>query len=203
MVVHIKIAKAGRLPKITLQGSLGTGYASGGRSWVTQMGKAFNENVGVSLSIPIFDANATKRAVAKARLASFDYDLTDREQLENLAQTVESLYVESRNAREKYLAGIKQLEAAEASSALVDRQFELGLVNPLELLTAHNDLLNARLAQLQNKYMAVLSGSQVTSGLAYSGRFLTCSSVVYIKYTPSSHAKNRRKLCDHDGNIYY
>lgn len=157
----IKIAKAGRLPKITLQGSVGTGYASGGRSWATQMGKAFNENVGVSLSIPIFDANATKRAVAKARLASLDYDLTDREQLENLAQTVESLYVESRNAREKYLAGIKQLEAAEATSALVDRQFELGLVNPLELLTAHNDLLNARLAQLQNKYMAILSGKTI------------------------------------------
>ncbi len=48
-----------------------------------------------------------------------------------------------------------------------------------------------------------LSGSEVTSGPVYPGRFLTCSSVVYIKYTPSSHAKNRRKLCDPDGNIYY
>ena len=48
-----------------------------------------------------------------------------------------------------------------------------------------------------------LSGPKVTSGLVYLDRFLTCSSVVYVKYTPSSQVKNRRKLYDPDGNIYY
>lgn len=157
----VKIAKAGRLPQISLQGSLGTGYASGGKSWTSQMGRGFNENIGVTLSVPIFDANATKRAVAKARLSELDYDLTNREQHESLAQTVESLYIQSENARAKYMAGIKQLEAVTETAHLVDRQFELGLVNPIELLTAHNDLLNARLEQLQNKYMAILANKTI------------------------------------------
>lgn len=157
----VKIAKAGRLPQISLQGSLGTGYASGGKSWTSQMGRGFNENIGVTLSVPIFDANATKRAVAKARLSELDYDLTNREQHESLAQTVESLYIQSENARAKYMAGIKRLEAVTETAHLVDRQFELGLVNPIELLTAHNDLLNARLEQLQNKYMAILANKTI------------------------------------------
>ncbi len=43
----IKIAKAGRLPDIALQGGIGTGYSSGGNGWGWQMGHGFNENVGV------------------------------------------------------------------------------------------------------------------------------------------------------------
>ncbi|MDE6081284.1 MAG: TolC family protein, partial [Muribaculaceae bacterium] len=71
------------------------------------------------------------------------------------------LYIEARNARAKYNAGITRLEATELTATLVDRQFELGLVNPLELLTAHNNLLNARLEQLQNKYMAILANKTI------------------------------------------
>ena len=35
------------------------------------------------------------------------------------------------------------------------------------------------------------------------GRFSPCSSVMYVKYTPSSHDENRLKLCDPVGNIYF
>lgn len=157
----IRIAKAGRLPTITLQGGVGTGYTSGGPSWTSQMGHGFNENVGLSVTVPIFDGNSTKRAVAKARLASLEYDITARELLEDLSQTIENLYIESDNSRSRYLSGLKRLEAAEESARLVDRQFDLGLVNPLELLTAHNDLLNARLELLQSKYMAILSNKTI------------------------------------------
>ncbi len=154
----IKIAKAGYLPSISLQGSLGTGYNSGGSiSWGSQMKGAFNENIGVTLSIPIFDGNSTRRAVAKANLAAMEYDLDQKQLLDNLSQTIESLYIDANNAKAKYTSGITQLEATQTTADLVDRQFELGLVNPLELLTAHNNLLNARLELLQSKFMAVLA----------------------------------------------
>ena len=154
----VKIAKAGYLPSISLQGSLGTGYNSGGSlSWGSQMKGAFNENIGVTLSIPIFDGNSTRRAVAKANLAAMEYDLDQKQLLDNLSQTIESLYIDANNAKAKYTSGITQLEATQTTADLVDRQFDLGLVNPLELLTAHNNLLNARLELLQSKFMAVLA----------------------------------------------
>ena len=157
----VKIAKATSVPNISLQGGIGTGYTTGGRDWGYQMGHGLNENIGVSLSIPVYDGNKTKRAVAKARLASMEAEISRDQILNDLAQTIESLYIDAANARAKYNSGIVQLEAMDETSRLVDRQFELGLVNPLELLTAHNNLLNARLEQLQNKYMAILSAKTI------------------------------------------
>lgn len=153
----IKIAKAGNLPNITLQGGLSTGYNSGGAGWASQIGHNFNENLGLNLSIPIYDGNSTKRAVAKARIAEQEYDITKKELLDNLSQTIESLYIEATNAQSRYNAGISQLNAVKLTDDLVNRQFELGYVNPLDLLTAHNNLLNARLELLQTKYMAILA----------------------------------------------
>lgn len=153
----VKIAKAGNLPTVSLSGSVSSGYTSGGASWGNQMGHNFNENIGLNLNIPIFDGNATKRAVAKAKLAELEYDLTQKNLLDDLSQTIEALYIDARNAQAKYTSGITQLEATQLTSDLVNRQFELGLVNPLELLTAHNNLLNARLELLQSKYMAILA----------------------------------------------
>ncbi len=157
----VKVAKSGRLPNISLQGGIGTGYISGGDTWTRQMGHSFNEYIGLSLSVPVFDGNKTKREIAKANISSLEYDVNRDRLLNNLSQTIENLYTEARNARAKYESGIARLEASELTSSLVDRQFELGLVNPLELLTAHNNLLSARLEQLQNKYMAILSNKTI------------------------------------------
>ncbi len=157
----VKIAKAGNLPNVALQGGVGTGYNSGGNSWPSQMGHNFNENIGLTLSVPIYDGNATKRAVAKARIQEQEYDITKKELLDNLSQTIESLYIDATNAKAKYDAGLSQLNAMKLTDDLVNRQFELGYVNPLDLLTAHNNLLNARLELLQSKYMAILAGKTI------------------------------------------
>lgn len=157
----IKIAKAGHMPEIALSGGIGTGYTSGGLSWGSQMSHGLNENVGVNFSIPIYDANSTRRKVAQAKLSALEYDINNENLLNNLSQTIESLYIDARNSRAKYESGQIQLEATQLTADLVNRQFELGLVNHLELLTAHNNLLNARLELLQNKYMAILANKTI------------------------------------------
>ncbi len=157
----VKIAKAGNLPNIALQGGISTGYNSGGTSWTSQMGHNFNENLGLTLNVPIYDANSTKRAVAKARIAEQEYDIAKKELLDNLSQTIESLYIDATNAQARYDAGLSQLNAVKLTDDLVNRQFELGYVNPLDLLTAHNNLLNARLELLQSKYMAILASKTI------------------------------------------
>lgn len=153
----VKAAKTGYLPSISLSGGIGTSHVSGGRSWGYNMGHNLNENIGLTLNVPIFDGNATKRAVAKARLNELEYDLTRKELLDDLSQTIESLYIDASNARAGYAAGVSALEAAALTNQLTTRQFELGLVNPLELLTARNNYLNARLELLQCKYTAILA----------------------------------------------
>lgn len=158
----VKIARAGQLPQIGLSGGVGTNYTSGiGSAWGTSMKQNFGENIGLSVSIPIFDGNSTKRAVAKAKLSELEYDLTRKDLLDNLSQTIESLYIDANNARAKYEAGLTQLNSAQLTADLTDRQFELGKVNTLELLTAHNNLLNARIELLMSKYMAILANKTI------------------------------------------
>lgn len=158
----IKIARSTYYPTISLNGGIGSSYnSSSSAGWGTQMKGFLNENIGINLSVPIWDGNATRRAVSIAKLQALDYDLNKTQLLNELSQTIENLYIETENARAKYVAGISQLESTTISADLVNRQFELGLVNPLELLTAHNNLLNARLELLQSKYMAILSNKTI------------------------------------------
>ncbi len=158
----VKIARSSALPKIRLQGAVGTGYTSGtSTGWASAMGHNFNENIGLTLSVPIFDGNATKRAVAKARLAELEYDLKKKDLLDDLSQTIESLYIDAANAQARYEAGVKKRKAMQLTDDLVNSQFELGKVNPLDLLTAHNNLLDARLELLQSKFMAILAAKTI------------------------------------------
>lgn len=154
--MDIKIAKAGGLPQISLNAGVGTGWIAPGGAFGTQLRQATNENIGVSLAIPIFDNRKTAMAVAKAKVQQMDARLDAQQRLTDLAQSVENWYVDTRTAQSRYLAAVEQLNSAQASSDLTNEQFNLGLVNPVELMTAHSNLTEARQLLLQSKYMALL-----------------------------------------------
>ena len=48
-----------------------------------------------------------------------------------------------------------------ATDELTNEQFSLGLVNTIDLMTAHNNLVEARQALLQAKYMALLGQKMI------------------------------------------
>ena len=78
-----------------------------------------------------------------------------------LAQSVENWYIDTRSAQSRYTAAGEQLKSAELTNELTNEQFSLGLVNPVELMTAHNDLVEARHTLLQTKYMALLGRKMI------------------------------------------
>ncbi|MDE5903500.1 MAG: TolC family protein [Muribaculaceae bacterium] len=159
--LDIAIAKAGRLPVISLNAGVGTGYAVPGENFGTQLKKGWGEQLGISLQLPILDQKKTKVAVAKAQLAKQGVALDTDQRLLDLQQAVESWYVTTREAQSRYVAAVEQEKAAALSNELINERFTLGLVNPVELLTAHNTLLEARHSVLQAKYMALLGEKMI------------------------------------------
>ena len=156
--LDVKIAKSGKMPKINLNGAIGTGNSSGtGYSFSNQLLNGLNEQIGVTMTVPILDNKSTKANVAKAQIAKLNTQLGYRDLENSLAQSIESTYIEAKNNQAKYATGVEQLKSAELTDELTNEQFKLGLVNTLDLLTTHNKLLNARLELLQSKYMAILS----------------------------------------------
>lgn len=159
--LDIDIAKASARPKVSLNAGVGTGYYAPGGAFGDQIKQSFSENIGLTLSIPILDNKRAKTAVAKAKVQQLNAILDTDQRQTDLAQSVENWYIETRSAQSRFLAAQQQLESAMTSDELTNEQFNLGLVNPIELMTSHNNLVEARKALLQSKYLALLGQKMI------------------------------------------
>lgn len=154
----VKEAKAGFLPTVSLSASVGTGHSSGpynvsgSRVW-----NNFNENVGISVSVPIFSNRSNKTALNKARIAEENSLLAEQTVKKELLKEVEAAYLDAVSAQSQFVAAEEKEKYARESYDLVNEQFILGMSNIVELITAKNDLTNAKQEVLQSKYMALLS----------------------------------------------
>lgn len=156
----VKIARAGYYPSISLNAGVGTAYGTPGR-FADGIKTGLSESVGVTLSVPILDNRKTRTAVAQAKIKELNSALDYESRANEIAQTVEGWYIDLRAAQARYAAGDAQVESARLSDELVNEQFELGLVNTVELMQAHNTLVQARHEQLQAKYMAMLGHKMI------------------------------------------
>ncbi len=159
--LDVKIARAGRLPKISLDAGIGTGYFAPGSSFGTAMKQGWNENIGLTLSIPILDNKKTKTAVARAKAAQLDAQLDIDQRQTELAQIVENWYIDTRSAQSRFTAAESQLESTKLSDELTNERFNLGYVNPVELMTSHKSYIEAQHTLLQAKYMAMLGHKMI------------------------------------------
>ena len=154
----IKVARAGYIPSISLTAGIGSTNANGNDfTFTEQIKQNWNNSLGVTLSIPLFDRRQTKSAVNKAKLQkqTSQLDLLDRQK--ELYRTIESYWLDARSAQQQYDAAAQQVKSAQASYDLVSEQFNAGMKNTVDLLTEKNNLLNAQQSLLQAKYMALLN----------------------------------------------
>ena len=153
----VKIAKAGKLPQISMNGGLGTSTTSmNNHSWGYQMKTNFDATAGLSVSIPIFDNRSTKTSVNKARLAVIDANLDLQDKRKTLYSTIEGYWLDANTNQQKFKAAQASVESMEASYDLLSEQFRLGLKNIVELMTGKNNLVTAQQNMLQSKYMTIL-----------------------------------------------
>lgn len=156
--LSVDIARAGYLPTLSLSAGIGTNHTSGSDfTFGEQVKNGWNNSIGLTLSIPIFNNRQTKSAVQKAKLQyeSSRLDLLNEEK--NLYSTIETLWLDANTAQQKFLAASEKLRSSQTSFDLVNEQFSLGMKNTVELLTEKNNLSSARQEVLQAKYMAVLN----------------------------------------------
>lgn len=155
--LDIAVAKSGYMPTISLNASTGsmTNSASD-NGWGKQMKYGWNNMIGLSVSIPIFDNRQTKSAVQKARLQydSSQLDLINKQK--ELYRNIETMWLDATNAQQQYVAAESNLKSCRTSFEMVSEQFRLGMKNTVELLTEKNNLLNAQQQRIQAKYMAIL-----------------------------------------------
>lgn len=156
--VQLKIAKAGKLPTVSMTGGLSTNTNTmSALAWGRQMKNNFGASASVTVSVPIFDARRTKTSVNKARLAQEQAQLTLTNEENNLYTTIEGYWLDAVNNQQKFRSASASVESEQQSYDLLQEQFNLGLKNIVELLTGKDKLLTAQQNKLQSKYMTILT----------------------------------------------
>ena len=166
--LEIRQARAGFFPSISLSAGVGTsfmtatgagtatgstpGYVSGNQYW-----NNLHENIGLTLSLPIYSNRSNRTALNKARLSAENTRLEQQSIEKDLLKEVESAYLGAVSNQSRYIAALQQEDYARQSYDLTCEQFSLGVKNTVELITAQNELISAQQEVLQAKYMTMLN----------------------------------------------
>lgn len=154
----IKVAKAGRMPTVSLNAGVMTSTSSmSDNAWGTQMKNNFSLGGGVTVNIPLFDNRQTKTAINKAKLQKQSYLLDLQDKQTTLYSTIENYWLQAVTNQNKFKAARVSTESAQASYELLSEQFKQGLKNTVELMTGKTNLLQAQQNELQSKYLAILN----------------------------------------------
>ena len=156
--VSIDIAKAGRMPTVSLSASAGTSTNSlANNGWGDQMKFNFNSGAGVNVSVPIFDQRQTKTNVNKARIQRESNLLALQDQQKQLYQTIENYWLDATTNQQKFRAAQASVDSEQQSYDLLQEKFNVGLTNIVELMSGKDRLLQAEQNKLQSKYMTILN----------------------------------------------
>ena len=148
--MNIKVAelslgksKAAYYPTISLSGSIGTGNLyNSNEKFTTQLGNSLTQSLGISVSIPIFNNRQTKSAVEKAEYAIKNAQLDYTAAQKTLLKNIETTYQDVISSQSRYTSAKDKVRSSEVSYSLINDQFNLGMKNTVELLTAKTTYMN-------------------------------------------------------------
>ena len=157
---NISLAKSGYIPRLSFNAGIGSSYYTVGGyvndPFSAQMKHNFSTYVGVSLSIPIFDAFSTRNSVRQAKLQHLSAQLQLDQQSTDLYKTIQLAYYQACGAREKYLASLSTLEKTRRSFAATQEKYNLGRATPAEFEQAKNNLFRIEISSIQSHYEYLL-----------------------------------------------
>ena len=155
--INEELAKAGNKPSVNASAGINTSNTTGNGNMFTQLKNQWNNGVGVTLSIPIWDHGKTKNAVARARLERENTYLDMVDTQKNLWKTIENYWLQARSNQQRYVAAKENVDYCRESYNLTSEQFRLGMKNIVELTQDKTNLSSAIQQMLQAKYMALLN----------------------------------------------
>lgn len=157
-VLNEKVAKAGRLPSVTFNAAVGTGYyTSADFAFLNQLGNNINENISLGIRIPIYQRREAKSAVDKAVLQTRRSELDLQTRQKDLLATIENLHQNAVAAQERYKAAELQMDASQESYRLMQERYAAGLSTLVDMFSEKNNFLSATGEMLKAKYQAALS----------------------------------------------
>ena len=153
----LQLAKSGFRPTLTGSGSIGANHSGGDPGILQQLDNSFYQQIGLSLSIPIFTRRVVRTNVEKARIQIDQAQLNQKNIKNNLSLQVEQAYVNVVNAQGQYDAAVEQLTATKESYRIANEQLKVGAIATVDYLIQKNLYTQAYQQYVQAKYNAALT----------------------------------------------
>jgi outer membrane protein len=160
---NISIAKAHFMPVLSVYGSLAsannfelTHAMAPKTAYFTQIDNNFYQQLGLTLSIPVFTNRLNRTNLEKARINYRQAYLNLQNDQLVLSQAIEQYYINAENAIQSFQAAEELLTSATESYRIVNAQFRLGGATIYDLLQQQNQYVQSFQQYIQAKYSAVL-----------------------------------------------
>ena len=151
------LAKSGYYPTLSLSGSLGTSHSPNYSDFGSQFSNNFNQHIGLTLSIPIFDNFRTKSQVVQNKIALAQAEINKKEQQLSLSQMLIQEYQNVISFYTQYKANNISQDAYYKTYMAYKAKFNAGSATVVDLLQQQNNYLNALNGFIQSKYGFLLN----------------------------------------------
>ncbi len=156
----VKLRKANYYPSLSLNAGISTGYnnnnLSENLSWGTQLWHGLGENIGLNLSIPIYQRSSVRHNVQLAELRVQQAELSQKETEYQVGRELQQYYLDVLSAQNDYRVAEAQKDAYEANYNAYSVKFKYGSVTAVDLIQQQTNYLNQLNKYMQAKYSFVL-----------------------------------------------
>lgn len=156
----VKIQKSNFYPSLSLSAGISTGYNNSNLAdnlgWGTQLWHGLGENIGLNLSIPIYQRSMVRHNVQQAQLRVQQAELSQKETEYQIGRELQQYYLDVLSAQNNYLVAEAQKDAYEANYNAYSFKFKYGSVTAVDLIQQQTNYLNQLNKYMQTKYSFVL-----------------------------------------------
>lgn len=138
--------------------------------YFNQLNQNFGQNLGVSMSIPIYNNHRNRVNVERAQLNVINREIVNEQLRQQLKTSIDRAIADARAAKRSYDAATTAVEASSASFRNAQTRYDVGAVNALELQTARNAMEQAKIDLVRARYQYIFNLKLVEF---YQGKPLT------------------------------
>jgi len=155
---NLQISRAARLPRLSLTASLSSHYSSNDaeHDYLNQIRQRMRRDVGLRLSIPLFNQFRVKNAIQTAEIGVSDAELSLRQANMNLTNQVQQAYLDLTASQSAYFAAKENLNALAQAFQFAETSYNSGNSDFYSYLESLNNKNRAELDLEISKYSFVL-----------------------------------------------
>lgn len=127
-------------------------YTTKNTTYFKQLSNNFGQNLGLNLSIPIFNNGTSRINYEQSKLNLQNAKTTEQQIEQKLKLDIYTAYSNALNALQKFNASQKQVELNQKTYDFANKRFEIGLLSSFDLLTTQSNLLRAKTQLLSDQY---------------------------------------------------